>query len=69
LSIHTKQQDLLHKAKESLTRAIEELSLGLGHEVVALSLRVGLRSVHQVLGKDYDDQILDRVFSEFCIGK
>jgi tRNA modification GTPase len=69
LLIHTKQQDLLHKAKYSLMNAHRELESGIGHEVVALSLREGLTAVQKVLGKDYDDQILDRIFSEFCIGK
>jgi len=69
LLIHTKQQDLLHKAKYSLMTALKEIESGLGHEIVALSLREGLRAVQKVLGKDYDDQILDRIFSEFCIGK
>lgn len=69
LLIHSKQRDLLHKTSQSLTKAVEELSQGMGHEIVALSLRESLRSIQSVLGKDYDDQILDRIFSEFCIGK
>jgi len=69
LLIHAKQQGLLVKAKGSLARAGDELAMGLGHEIVALTLREGLVAVYQVLGKDFDDQILDRIFSEFCIGK
>jgi tRNA modification GTPase len=43
--------------------------VGVGPEFIALSLKECLLCVQQVLGKVYDDQVLDRVFKEFCLGK
>jgi tRNA modification GTPase len=36
---------------------------------VAISLKEGLLALQEIQGKYFDDQILDRVFKEFCIGK
>ena len=38
-------------------------------DIIALELRRGLRAVYEILGKQIDDQILDCIFKEFCIGK
>ena len=40
-----------------------------GDELVALELREALHELGQVVGAVYTDDILDRVFSRFCIGK
>ncbi len=40
-----------------------------GEELLAAELRLGLDELGKVLGAVYTDDILDRVFSRFCIGK
>lgn len=40
-----------------------------GEELVALELRDALDQVGQVVGAVYTDDILDRIFQRFCIGK
>lgn len=42
---------------------------GGGEELVAAELRAALDQLGQVVGAVYTDDILDRVFSRFCIGK
>jgi len=37
--------------------------------LIALELQQGLQAVHEMLGIVYDDQVMDRVFKQFCIGK
>lgn len=61
---------------ENLTRALENtqrteklVKEGLGEEFIALELKEALIAIHETLGKRFDDQIMDRVFKEFCIGK
>jgi tRNA modification GTPase len=60
-------RDSLTSAAAALLRAIEAVSLG--EELVALELREALDHVGRVVGAVYTDDILDRVFSKFCIGK
>ncbi|HEX7447478.1 MAG TPA: hypothetical protein VF306_08030 [Pirellulales bacterium] len=40
-----------------------------GEELVAAELRLALDALGQVVGTVYTDDVLDRIFSRFCIGK
>ncbi len=59
----------LQRASECLTRASELAEEKASPEFLALEVKEGLIRIQEVLGERFDDQILDRVFSEFCIGK
>ncbi len=59
----------LRHASECLARAIELTEQGGSEELIASELRVVLDSLGQVLGAIYTDDVLDRIFSRFCIGK
>lgn len=53
----------------SLARACSLAQGQLGDELVAAELRVALEELSKVVGAIYTDDILDRIFSRFCIGK
>jgi tRNA modification GTPase len=62
--------------KEALTRAVQSLSLAkeswlknMSFEFVALDLRVALDAIGEIVGKVVTEDILNKIFSEFCIGK
>ena len=64
------------RCRESLRRTITAVreaqataEAGGGEEFVAVALRDALRDIGWILGAVYTDDILDRVFSRFCIGK
>ncbi|MEM9586437.1 MAG: tRNA modification GTPase [Planctomycetota bacterium] len=64
------------RCRQSLQRAAEalETAVGLtrrqeGHEWVATELRLAVECLGEVTGAVYTDDILDRVFGRFCIGK
>jgi tRNA modification GTPase len=64
------------RCRESLDRAAVGLCDALaiarqrgGDELVAAELRLALDELGQVVGAVYTDDVLDRVFSRFCIGK
>jgi tRNA modification GTPase len=59
----------LRRAHSSLSYA-RELNRGqTGEELIAAELRVALAELGKVVGAVYTDDILDRIFSRFCIGK
>ncbi len=62
-------QDSLRLAAESLHRAKTVASQRGSEELVAAELRGALMELGKVVGAIYTDDILDRVFSRFCIGK
>ncbi|MDA1053505.1 MAG: tRNA modification GTPase [Planctomycetota bacterium] len=59
----------LRLARTSLDQARLAASDSLGEELVAAELRVVLEELGNVVGAVYTDDILDRIFSRFCIGK
>jgi tRNA modification GTPase len=40
-----------------------------GEELLAAELRLALHQIGEIVGAIYTDDILDRIFSRFCIGK
>ena len=48
---------------------VERARVASGEELVAAELRITLDEIGQIAGETYTDDILDRVFSRFCIGK
>ena len=61
--------ELLKAAQERLSAAIDLLKKEVGSEFTAFELQDSLSSVQQILGKQYDDEVMDRVFKDFCLGK
>ena len=59
----------LRRALRALERASKLNREGRGEEVLAADLRTALDELGAVAGAVYTDDILDRVFSRFCIGK
>ena len=69
IAINTRHRDCLRRALESCDRARAALAQGVSPEYVAIDLDEALRAVGEVIGVVDVEQILDSVFSQFCIGK
>jgi tRNA modification GTPase len=61
--------DSLRRAQVAIGAAIELTQSSRGHEFVAAELRTVAQCLGEVTGAVYTDDILDRVFGRFCIGK
>jgi tRNA modification GTPase len=61
--------DALSKMLISLTKARQSLEHGYPPDVVAVDVQDAIEYVGTVTGVVTNEEILDRVFSEFCIGK
>lgn len=59
----------LDEAVAAIHRAQAIAAAASGEELVAAELRVALHALGEVVGAVYTDDLLDRVFSRFCIGK
>ena len=62
-------RESLRLAAESLAQARRLAVDQSGEELVAAELRLALEELGKVAGTVYTDDILDRIFSRFCIGK
>ncbi|MBY0553265.1 tRNA uridine-5-carboxymethylaminomethyl(34) synthesis GTPase MnmE [bacterium] len=65
----SRQFEQAQEALENIERSLIELENNMGAEFVAMYLKEALVSLQKILGQVYDDQIMDRIFKEFCLGK
>ncbi|MEW6615007.1 MAG: tRNA uridine-5-carboxymethylaminomethyl(34) synthesis GTPase MnmE [Thermodesulfobacteriota bacterium] len=59
----------LEKALENLAHAGESLIKEMSPEFTALDIQLSLKCLGEIVGETTSEDILDRIFSEFCIGK
>lgn len=62
-------RESLRLAEAALGRAAQTVAARRGDELVAAELRTALHELGHVVGAVYTDDILDRIFKTFCIGK
>jgi tRNA modification GTPase len=67
--INARHQDALRRAREATLRTIEALRSDLALDLVALDLRIAVNAVGEIVGKTTTEDLLDSIFSQFCIGK
>ena len=67
--VHLHQKTALDKAATGLARAREGLQAALPPELIALEVREALNAVGEITGRTTSEEILDRIFANFCIGK
>jgi tRNA modification GTPase len=64
-----RQENLLREATGMLRKAREAASQGLPHELLLLDLYCALQPLDAITGSTTADNILNKIFSTFCIGK
>ena len=64
-----RHEQLLQEAREALEQAATAAALGIPHEMLLLDLYAALRPIDGITGATTADDILNRIFSTFCIGK
>ena len=64
-----RHHDCLLHIVQNLDRSLEMLHAHELAECIVTELRDGLIALGQVLGEDVDDDILESIFADFCIGK
>ena len=67
--INSRHQDALNRAQSATRRAIDTLRGNATLELAALDLRIAINAVGEIVGKTATEDLLDSIFSLFCIGK
>jgi tRNA modification GTPase len=66
---NTRHEALLRESAEALDNARRAVEFGIPHEMLLLDLYAALRPIDAITGVTTADDILNRIFSTFCIGK
>ena len=67
--INARHQEALSRARGAIERSVAGLRTESGLELVALELREATNAVGEIVGKTTTEDLLDSIFSQFCIGK
>ena len=67
--INSRHQDALKRARTSTAETISALRENLTLELAAMDLRIAVNAVGEIVGKTTNEDLLDSIFSQFCIGK
>ncbi len=59
----------IREAQKLIAEAIDSLDNKLSSEFVAQDIKDGLSWLDSILGKEFSEDLLDKIFSQFCIGK
>ncbi len=60
---------LLEKSEIALSQAIDAINDNIGLEFIALDLREAMDALGEIVGQVTSEDILNNIFSQFCIGK
>ena len=64
-----RHKEALLQAEESLDRVLESIALGMGEDFYTIDLMAAYASLGKIIGEELEDDLADKIFSEFCMGK
>ena len=67
--VRQRHTEALGAALDALIRFEKARDDGMSLDVLAMEVEDGVRALGWILGRDVDTALLDRIFSDFCIGK
>jgi tRNA modification GTPase len=67
--INSRHQDALNRSRAATMRTLDALRTDATLELVAMDLRIAVNAVGEIVGKTATEDLLDSIFSQFCIGK
>ncbi|WP_372634228.1 tRNA uridine-5-carboxymethylaminomethyl(34) synthesis GTPase MnmE [Fodinibius sp.] len=65
----SRHRDALQKARQNVQSALQALDQGMTGDFLSIDLRSALKDLGSITGEITNEDILDSIFSRFCIGK
>ena len=69
LVTNRRQADALRRGSDFALRAADTLACGLTPDIAWVDTEAALSAVGEVTGKSVSEDILNRIFERFCVGK
>ena len=69
LVLEVRQGELIKKCADHIQEALNAISSGFPLDIISIDLRSAIDSLDEVIGENLAEDILDLIFSRFCIGK
>lgn len=69
LITRVRHQEALKKAVGYLECVVESIDKGFSEDLIAVDIRAALEAVGEITGRTVSEEIVNNIFSQFCIGK
>ena len=69
LITNMRHKNQIHKACQSIERAIDTVNLNLPIDIVAVEIKQTLEELGNITGDNVTEDIIQQIFSKFCLGK
>ena len=66
---NSRQKSALIAARDSLERVQQSISDGMGEDFYTIDLMAAYEALGEIIGETLEDDLADKIFSEFCMGK
>ena len=66
---NVRQKNLIIKALDNLKQAKEKIIQNVPIDIVAININSTLKDLLEITGEDVNEEIIDEIFSRFCLGK
>ncbi|MFC2131204.1 tRNA uridine-5-carboxymethylaminomethyl(34) synthesis GTPase MnmE [Bacteroidota bacterium] len=67
--VNQRQANLLRQAANDLEEAINAVKENMENELVAIDIRNAVKKLGEMTGESWNEEVLNSIFSSFCIGK
>ncbi len=67
--LNIREKDLLKRAREVLSHSIQASKNGHPIDLLAVDVKEALEILGELTGENLTEEVIDRIFSKFCIGK
>ena len=66
---NVRHKSALEKTKKAVENILETIDMGYPMDLIAVDLNEALDSLSEVTGEISNEDLLDHIFSNFCVGK
>jgi tRNA modification GTPase len=66
---NVRHKDALIRAKASLNEVINTINIGMPEDCMSIDLLKAYEILGEITGQSVGEDLIDRIFSEFCLGK
>jgi tRNA modification GTPase len=69
LAPNLRHKESLDRVRQNLESAVENIRAGFPLDIIAVDLEEGLTELGSITGQSADDEVIQHIFSQFCLGK
>ena len=64
-----RQKEAFEQARDSLYRVLESIEIGMSEDFYSIDLMDAYEALGKITGESMDEDLINTIFREFCMGK